>query len=90
MHVFFSWQLLGDFFKVTSWLLSFVMVAKAMTKQFIVTEIVFAALFVGLSFVFMHLNGVIGITQAHLVNYILYLGSMLVVFRKMLFGKQPD
>jgi PST family polysaccharide transporter len=90
MHVFFSWQLLGDFFKVTSWLLSFVMVAKAMTKQFIVTEIVFAALFVGLSFVFMHLNGVIGITQAHLVNYILYLGCMLVVFRKMLFSKQPD
>ena len=88
MENLFAWQLAGDFFKITSWLLAFLMVAKAMTKWYIATEVVFTLIFVGLGFLFMRWNGVVGITQAYLVNYILYLAMMAYVFRKLLlYGK---
>ena len=85
MENLFIWQLAGDFFKITSWLLAFLMVAKAMTRWFIATEIGFSLFFVGLGFLFMRMNGVVGITQAYLVNYILYLAFMAWLFRKLLF-----
>ena len=88
MENLFIWQLAGDFFKITSWLLSFLMVAKAMTKWFIFTEVSFSLIFVGLGFLFMQWNGVVGITQAYLVNYILYLAMMAYLFRNLLlYGK---
>ena len=42
MELLFIWQLLGDFFKICSWLLAFLMIAKAMTRVFVTTEILFA------------------------------------------------
>ncbi len=88
MENLFIWQLAGDFFKITSWLLAFLMVAKAMTRWFITTEIGFSLLFVGLGFLFMQWNGLVGITQAYLVNYFLYLAMMACIFRKLLlYGK---
>ena len=88
MENLFFWQLAGDFFKITSWLLAFLMVAKAMTMWFITTEVGFSLIFVGLGFLFMQWNGVVGITQAYLVNYILYLAMMVYIFRNLLlYGK---
>lgn len=88
MENLFIWQLLGDFFKICSWLLAFLMVAKAMTKWYIFSEIGFSMLFVGLGFTFMKINGVVGITQAYLVNYIVYMLIMVYIFRKLLiYGK---
>lgn len=84
MENLFIWQLGGDFFKITSWLLAYLMVAKAMTKWYITTEIGFALLFVALGFIFMRVNGVIGITQAYFINYIAYLLIMIFIFRKLL------
>jgi PST family polysaccharide transporter len=84
MENLFAWQLTGDIFKISSWLLAFLMVAKAMTKIYIATEIIFSALFVGLSFLFMRANGVVGITQGYLVNYILYWIFLIFIFRKII------
>lgn len=85
MENLFVWQLSGDFFKICSWLLAFLMVAKSMTKAFVITEIVFTLIFVGLGFLFMQWNGVVGITQAYLVNYILYMVCMAWLFRKIIY-----
>jgi len=85
MENLFIWQLLGDFFKICSWLLAFLMIAKSMTKTYIVTEVLFSASFVGLGFFFMSLNGVVGLTQAYLVNYVLYLICMFLLFRRVIF-----
>ena len=85
MENLFIWQLIGDFFKICSWILSFLMVAKSMTKAFVTTEIFFCLSFVGLGFLFMNWNGVIGITQGYLVNYIFYMLAMLFIFRKLIF-----
>lgn len=89
MENLFIWQLSGDFFKMASWLLAYLMVAKAMTKWFISTEIGFSLLFIILGFYLIRINGVLGITQAYLINYILYLFVMIFIFRKLLYnGKQ--
>ncbi len=87
MSNLFLWQLFGDFFKVASWLLAFLMVAKTMTRKFILTEILFSGILIVLGFTFININGVVGITQAYALTFLLYLFFMLFVFRKLLFVK---
>ncbi len=82
MKPLFTFQLLGDFFKIGSWLLAFLMVAKAMTRTFIVTEIVFAASYVVLSYFFMNQYGIIGATYSFCINYGLYWILMWILMRK--------
>ena len=72
MKPLFTFQLLGDFFKIGSWLLAYLMIAKAMTKTFISTEIIFAASYVALSYYFMNHYGIIGTTYSFCINYGLY------------------
>lgn len=85
MENLFIWQLIGDFFKICSWLLAFIMVAKAMTKAFVFTEVVFSIIFIGLGFLFIYFSGVVGITQAYLCNYILYFICMLILFKDIVY-----
>lgn len=84
MSQLFIWQLAGDFFKISSWLLAFLMVAKAMARLFIATEIIFTLTYVGFGFIFLNLNGIVGLCQGYLVNYILYTVMMIITFRKIL------
>ena len=85
MSNLFGWQLTGDFFKVCSYLLVSLMVAKSMTKKFITTEIIFSFLYVGLGLLFVrYSNSVVGLTQAYLLNYILYSACMFFLFRKII------
>ena len=82
MMELFAWQLIGDVIKIASWLLAYLMLAKAMTKVFIYTEVLFSALFVGLSLLFVDKFGLVGITYAYALNYLLYLVMMIFIFRK--------
>lgn len=82
MSDLFIWQLIGDFFKISSWLLAFLMVAKSRTTIFVSTEFLFSALFISLGFLFIKLNGVVGITQAYMINYIIYLFLMVFFYKK--------
>lgn len=83
MQSLFLWQLLGDFFKICSWLLAFLMVAKAMAKAFITTEIVFTLIYIAIGFLLIRLNGIVGLCQAYIANYILYSIAMILMFRKV-------
>lgn len=85
MKDLFLWQLGGDFFKIMSWILAFVMVAKSMVKLYIITEIMFAIIFVGLSMIFISYFGVIGATHSYCLTYFLYFVAMAVIFRKLIF-----
>jgi PST family polysaccharide transporter len=78
----FKWQLIGDVIKIASWLLGMLMLAKAMTKVFIITEILFSINFILLSIFFINHFGLVGITYAYSLNYLLYLGMMILIFRK--------
>jgi PST family polysaccharide transporter len=68
----FFYQVIGDFFKVGSFLLAFLMLAKAKVKVYIYTEIVFSLIFYFLTVYFVEKYGFEGAAIAHLVNYSLY------------------
>lgn len=82
MMELFAWQLIGDVIKIVSWLLGYLLIAKAMTKVFIYTEILFSALFVVFSVIFVDIFGLVGITYAYSLNYFLHLVMMIYFFRK--------
>jgi PST family polysaccharide transporter len=87
MESLFLWQLVGDFFKMAAWILSYLMLAKAMIKVFIITEIVFTLMYVALGYLFVNFCGLQGITIAFALNYLLYFVTMLFLFRKLIFKK---
>ena len=88
MKSLFIWQLSGDFFKIFSWLLGYLLLAKSMTKAFIATEVMYNALFVVLAFVFMKFNGIVGITQAYLINFVIYSIVLVLFFKFFYFNKK--
>lgn len=82
MKPLFTYQLLGDFFKIGSWLLAYLMIAKARAKTFIITEILFAISYVALSYFFMNRYGVIGATYSFCINYAVYWLLMWLLMRR--------
>lgn len=90
MEDLFVWQLAGDFFKVAGWLLSYIMLAKAITKIYIITEVLFTLSYIGLGYWFVELFKLQGITIAFALNNCIYFIIMMVIFRKLLFAKQKD
>ncbi|MBW7869216.1 MAG: O-antigen translocase [Brumimicrobium sp.] len=87
MKSLFVWQLSGDFIRIAAWMLSFIFLAKTMTKQFVITELIFPIIFVLNSIILMNLtNSIEGISQAYLINKILYLITMILLFKKTLWN----
>ncbi|MFN3784296.1 MAG: O-antigen translocase [Spirosomataceae bacterium] len=84
MRELFAYQLLGDFFKITSWLLAYLMLARSMTKLFVVSEVLFSVSFALLAMGFIDMYGEIGATLAYALNYFLYLATVLIIFRKII------
>ncbi|WP_115511982.1 MULTISPECIES: O-antigen translocase [Xanthomonas] len=77
-------QLVGDVVKIAAFVLSYVMLAKAMTRLFVVSECVFAASYLGLVYLFTGYFGLIGAMYAFVANYVLYLLFNIVVVRRYL------
>lgn len=72
METLFAWQMVGDTLKIGSWILAYLMLSKAMMRLFIVSEIVFAGMFYGLTVFFTNEIGLEGVALAHAVNYLIY------------------
>jgi O-antigen/teichoic acid export membrane protein len=87
MEQLFVYQLIGDFFKIAAWLIAYLMLAKAMTKLFIITEILFSIIYLVLGHVCVDLFGLIGVTIAFAINYFVYFLFMGCYFRKLIFSK---
>ena len=85
----FFYQLIGDNLKIAAWLISFVMIAKAMTRLFLITEIIFILLFGGLAIFLSKYYGIEGFTMAFAITYSIYLLTNLIIFRNLLFKKNP-
>ncbi len=82
MMELFIWQLIGDILKIASWLLAFLMIAKAMARTYIITEIIFSAQFILLSLLCINTFGLIGITYAYSINYLIYLFMMIFLYKR--------
>ncbi|WP_397459731.1 O-antigen translocase [Pseudomonas asplenii] len=72
MRPLFVWQLVGDTLKIGSWILSYLMVSRAMIKEFIISEVLFSITLCVLVVVFSNLYGLIGATIGYSVNYFAY------------------
>lgn len=82
MKELFFWQLIGDVIKIASWLIAYLMIAKALTKHFIFSELIFTSSFVLISIYMLNHYGLVGITYAYTLNYTLYLCYVVCVMRR--------
>ncbi|WP_270340478.1 O-antigen translocase [Bacillus mobilis] len=80
MRDLFLYQLLGDFFKMCTWVLGFVLVARAKTKAFIFIEILSSFLYIGFSKFFIRHFEVAGVTMAYMVMYFILSIVMVKVY----------
>ncbi|MEY0151526.1 O-antigen translocase [Providencia rettgeri] len=87
MKPLFTWQIVGDVFKIASWLLAYVMLAKSMTKTFIISEIFFSFTFIALAYFFIEAAGTIGVTYAYFLNYVIYFFSVIIILNKKINSK---
>ena len=79
-------QLVGDVIKIASFILSYVMLAKAMTRLFVISECVFGISYLVLVYVLTAHFGLVGAMYAFTINYLLYLGFNVLVVRRYLRG----
>ncbi|MDO8178668.1 MAG: O-antigen translocase [Undibacterium sp.] len=80
-----GWQLIGDVVKIGSWVLGFVMLGKAMTKSYIITEILFSFSLVGITFALTPMFGLKAAVIAFLINYALYWICIAMILNKSVY-----
>lgn len=85
MESLFLFQLIGDFFKIGSWILAYQMLARSMTKFYVITEILGSILLVGSAIFLIQIFGNLGATMGYALTYICYFIGMVLIFRKLLF-----
>ncbi|AZO87379.1 hypothetical protein BOO88_22135 [Stutzerimonas stutzeri] len=81
LNEFLLYQLIGDFFKASNYVIGFVAVARAATRIYIISEIFQAGLFVSLSLLMgRFIVGAEGVTVAYMMSYIIcFLVSVLAL-----------
>mgnify|MGYP003970359915 CR=1 FL=1 len=80
MRNLFEFNMYGNVLKISSFIISSIMLAKALTKIYVLTEIAFSFTFVLLNVYFINKYGLIGSSYAYCLNYLMYLVFMLFYF----------
>ncbi len=87
----FLLQMVGDLFRVVGWVIGFVIVAKALSRLYILSEIVQAGLFIALSSIQLSYGrGVEGVVYAYLGTCILYCVLSFIIFYCLFRGTQLE
>lgn len=84
MRDLFAWQIVGDTFKIGSWILAYIMLGKALVKIYILTEVGFGFGFYLLTLLLNVKFGLQAPVMAHAVNYGLYWLFLIIYFGKNL------
>src|SRR5471032_2515800 len=84
MRDLFAWQLTGDVLKIGSWILSYILLGRAMVKSFIAAELLFSLSFCVATRVFVVQYGLIGVSMAYAFCYCLYWIAMALSVRREL------
>jgi O-antigen/teichoic acid export membrane protein len=90
MENLFAFQLIGDILKIMGWVLGYLLLAKAMSKIYIIMEIVSFVLLVLVSYFLVNWYGSVGATLAFAIVYLIYLIVLCIVFKKLLFNQHPE
>ena len=85
MRDLFTFQVWGDFFKLSSWVLAYMLIAKSMTRTYIIMEFVSSIAQVGFSLFFFNMFGTVGATMGYACGHLLYFICMIYIFRKIVF-----
>lgn len=80
-----GWQLVGDVIKIGSWVLGFVMLGRAMTKSYIITEVLFSFSLVGITYALTPVFGLKAAVIAFFINYVLYWVCIAVILNRSAF-----
>ncbi len=75
-----KWQLIGDVFRVLSWVIGCLLIAKAKTKTFVATEIISGLLQITLTHLLVARFGIEGSTLAYCIENMMYFGMMYLIF----------
>lgn len=79
----FAWQMIGDTLKTASWILGYLLAAKAMVKAFLLTEIFFSLFFYLLIYWGTDFIGLNVVSVAHTINYGVHLVVMLLIVKRL-------
>ena len=77
-----KWELLGTFLKLLSFTVSFIMVAKKLTRVFVLSELISGLVFFVLSVLLVEMYGVVGASIAYAGTYLMYLLWVVIYFGK--------
>lgn len=84
MRELFLWQMIGDSLKIGSWIIAYLMLSKAMTKLFILSEVFSVITLLLLTYFCTKAYGFEGVSIAYLINYAIYwLFISLIVFKNL-------
>jgi O-antigen/teichoic acid export membrane protein len=72
MKEFFTFQLIGDMFKIAAYIGAYVAVARAKSTIYIAAEIIQSVMLILLCFIFVGRFGAVGSTYAYCLNYFIY------------------
>lgn len=81
MRDLFAWQMLGDTLKIGSWLLGYVLTAKALTKAYIFSEVSFSFLFFLMVYLLTGIYDIKSAVIAHTISYGCHFVFMLTFLR---------
>ena len=84
MNDLYLFQLIGDFIKVAVWIISYVTLAKSLTKIFVITELLFSITGVLCVHLFTTLYGFKGVSIAFAINSFFSLIVMTTILKKYL------
>lgn len=77
------WYLIGDLFRITSYVIGFIGVAKGALRIYIVCELLQALLLIAISYVALRQNGsLLEIAQAYTFSYLIYALVSLIIFKQ--------
>jgi polysaccharide transporter, PST family len=80
-----DYLVIGDWFKMSAWLLSYLMMAQTRTKLYIFVQVVAALIYILLLFWLVGQYGLPGVTMAHGASFGLFLVFNLCYYRKLIF-----
>ncbi len=82
MRDMFFWQLLGDIFKVASFLIGYLLASKSKVKLYIFINGAFGVISVLFAYLFISFYGAGGAVKSFCLTYVLYFFSMVYIYRK--------
>jgi PST family polysaccharide transporter len=90
MKQLFILQLFGDLIKISSWILSYTMYAKAMTKQLIITDNIFTLTFIAFIYFFINKLGLKAVYYGYILNNLVYLTVIYFFLKNYILRRSPQ